>query len=87
MTVSSDWMQLVDQRLADLEGSVKRVETNTSSVVEAFSAAQGAFKVLEWLGKIAKPILWLGGVGTIGAVVVGKLSATAVGRFFIEIWK
>lgn len=36
----------------------KRVETATSDIVESFQAAQGAFKVLAWMGKAAKPILW-----------------------------
>lgn len=87
MTVSSDWMKLVDERMNNVEQAVARVETNTAAVVEAFSAAQGAFKVLEWLGKAAKPILWIGGAGTVGAVLVSKVSATAFGRFFLEIWK
>jgi hypothetical protein len=31
-------------------------------VTAAFVAAQGAFKVLETLSHLAKPLLWLGGL-------------------------
>jgi hypothetical protein len=36
-------------------------------MVSAFQAAQGAFTVLDWIAKVAKPILWL--VATVTAVV------------------
>lgn len=36
---------------------VKRLADATAGVVAAFGAAQGAFKALEFLGKIAKPVL------------------------------
>jgi len=32
-------------------------------MVKAFEAASGAFLVLEWLAKIAKPILWIAACG------------------------
>lgn len=47
-------------RLLTVEEKVDRIETNTQGVVKAFEAAQGAFIVLEWLGKLAKPILFIG---------------------------
>lgn len=43
-----------------VEIKVDRIEKNTKDVVSAFNAAQGAFTVLEWLGKLAKPILFIG---------------------------
>jgi hypothetical protein len=30
-------------------------------MVSAFHAAQGAFTVLDWVAKVAKPILWIAG--------------------------
>jgi hypothetical protein len=47
-------------RLLAVELKVDSIEKNTADVVKAFNAAQGAFTVLEWFGKIAKPILFVG---------------------------
>lgn len=55
-------------RLIAVEKKVDKIDKATVDVVAAFSAAQGAFVVLEWFGKIAKPILWVG--GTITAIGV-----------------
>ena len=55
-------------RLVAVEIKVDRIEQNTKDVVSAFGAAQGAFTVLEWLGKVAKPILFVGGCVTAIAV-------------------
>jgi hypothetical protein len=49
-------------RLVAVEGKVDALTENTKDVTAAFAAAQGAFKVLEMLGKLAKPLLWLGGL-------------------------
>lgn len=49
-------------RLLKVEEKVDKVEKNTEDVVAAFNAAQGAFAALEMLGRIAKPILWFGGL-------------------------
>lgn len=50
-------------RVVRLEEKVDRIDQNTEGMVSAFNAAQGAFTVLDWLAKAAKPILWLGGLG------------------------
>jgi hypothetical protein len=55
-------------RLLHVEAKVDRVEKNTEDVVRAFAAAHGAFLVLEWLGKIAKPILFIGATCTAAAI-------------------
>jgi hypothetical protein len=47
-------------RLLTVEEKVDRIDQTTQGVVKAFDAAQGAFTVLEWLGKLAKPILFIG---------------------------
>lgn len=53
-------------RLILVETALGELKTNTATLVSAFQAAQGAFTVLEWLARLAKPILYLGAVA--GAV-------------------
>ena len=48
-------------RLIAVETKVNKVARDTEDVVAAFKAAAGAFTVLEWLAKVAKPMLWIGG--------------------------
>jgi hypothetical protein len=50
------------ERLILVEQKVDRIDKNTEGVVAAFQAASGAFLVLETLGKLAKPILYVGGL-------------------------
>ena len=49
-------------RLVAVESKVDKVAQDTVDVVAAFHAAQGAFIVLDWVAKAAKPILWIAGV-------------------------
>ena len=49
-------------RLGAVEAKVDALSDSTKDVTTAFAAAQGAFKVLETLSKMAKPLLWLGGL-------------------------
>jgi hypothetical protein len=53
-------------RLCEVETKVDQLQQDTAHVVTAFNAAQGAFTVLEWIAKAAKPIIWI--VGTIVAL-------------------
>jgi hypothetical protein len=55
------------ERLCKVEEKVDKVSTDTEGMVSAFQAAQGAFTVLDWIAKVAKPILWV--VGGIAAVL------------------
>ena len=50
------------ERLIAVEAKVDKVATDTEDMVSAFHAAQGAFTVLDWVAKVAKPILWIAGV-------------------------
>jgi hypothetical protein len=50
-------------RVVRLEEKVDRIDQNTAGMVAAFNAAQGAFTVLDWIAKVAKPILWIAGLG------------------------
>ena len=56
-------------RLIAVEQKVDCIDANTKDMVGAFNAAQGAFTVLEWLAKVAKPILWIVGIGATVAAV------------------
>jgi hypothetical protein len=49
-------------RLVAVEMKVDGIADGTKDVVKAFEAAQGAFTVLETLSKLAKPLLWIGGL-------------------------
>lgn len=49
-------------RLVKVEKKVDQLDSNTIDMVKAFNAAQGAFIVLEWIAKIAKPLLWIAGI-------------------------
>lgn len=51
-------------RLLEVESKVDKLDQKTDAVVNAFEAATGAFAVLEFLGKLAKPLLWIAGVAT-----------------------
>jgi hypothetical protein len=51
-------------RLVAVEEKVDKLNAETTEVVKAFSAAQGAFTVLEWIARAAKPLLWIAGVVT-----------------------
>jgi hypothetical protein len=49
-------------RLIAVETKVDRIDKNTDGVVKAFEAASGAFLVLEWIAKAAKPIIFIVGI-------------------------
>ena len=50
------------ERLLAVEAKVDSIDKNTSGLVEALKALDGAFKVLGWIASAAKPILWVGGL-------------------------
>jgi hypothetical protein len=55
------------ERLIAVETKVDKVSKDTEGMVAAFNAASGAFTVLEWVAKVAKPLLWI--VATVAAFV------------------
>ena len=50
------------ERLIAVESKVDSIDKNTSGLVEAIKALDGAFKVLGWVASAAKPILWVSGL-------------------------
>jgi hypothetical protein len=59
-------------RLVAVESKVDKLNTETEQVVKAFSAAQGAFTVLEWMAAAAKPLLWIAGVVTAFSLLISE---------------
>ena len=59
-------------RLVAVESKVDKLNSETEQVIKAFSAAQGAFTVLEWLAKAAKPLLWIAGVVTAFSFLISE---------------
>lgn len=55
----------VYERVIKLEAEVKDMREDAKGVLEAFNAAHGAFVALEWIAKVAKPVIYI--VGLIGA--------------------
>jgi uncharacterized protein YecA (UPF0149 family) len=55
------------ERLCKVEAKVDKVAEDTQGMVTAFNAASGAFTVLEWIAKVAKPVLWI--IATVAAFV------------------
>lgn len=49
-------------RLVAVEGKVDQVHSETRQMVSAFQAVDGAFTVLGWIAKGAKPLLWVAGI-------------------------
>ena len=56
------------ERLLAVETKVDHIDKNTKDLVDGFKAVQGAFTVLGWIAKAAKPILWI--VAAWGATVL-----------------
>ena len=52
------------ERLLKVETEIAHIKSNTEGMVQAFNAASGAFVALEWIAKVAKPIIYI--VGLIG---------------------
>lgn len=61
MTTDITHREIYD-RLVAVEVKVDALTASTNDVVTAFAAAQGAFIVLETLARLAKPLLYLGGI-------------------------
>lgn len=59
-------------RLVAVENKVDKLGEETEQVVKAFSAAQGAFTVLEWIAKTAKPLLWIASVVTAFSFMISE---------------
>lgn len=64
-----------DERMTRIEGGLEantrltqQLASNTAEIVEFFDAMRGAFRVLNWIGKLARP---LAAIATLAASVAG----------------
>lgn len=60
------------ERIQALETAVEHLSGQIESLVHILAAAQGFFAVLEFLGRIMKPLLFLGGIAAAIAAAVNK---------------
>ena len=65
-------MSQLSSRLEENTAVTNRIAENTAGMMEFLDAAQGAFKVLTWIGKLAKPI---GYIAAAGAAILGFWTA------------
>ena len=62
-------------RLVMVEAKVDGLTESTKDVTQAFAAAQGAFTVLEWIAKAAKPFLFIAAVVASISVFIQEFKA------------
>ena len=61
--------------LAENTNATKRIEAHTAEMLDVFESWQGAMKVLNWIGKAAKPIGYVVGLGASIAAFWAALKA------------
>jgi hypothetical protein len=47
------------ERLLKVETEINHIREDTKDLVSAFNAASGAFTALEWIAKVAKPVIYI----------------------------
>lgn len=52
------------QATARNTASIETIRQNTQDIVDTFHALSGGFKVLQGLGRVAKPLAYIVGLGT-----------------------
>lgn len=52
-------MHAVEMATHRLTIGVEENNRQTKEMYEAFAAARGGFKALEWIAKLAKPLVWI----------------------------
>lgn len=72
MTRIEDNASTLREELASNTQATKQVADNTRELVDLFESFKGAFRVLNWLGKLAKPMAYIVGLG---ASLVGLWTA------------
>lgn len=61
--------------LAENTNATKRIEANTAEMLDVFESWKGAMKVLNWIGKAAKPLGYVVGLGASIAAFWAALKA------------
>lgn len=65
-------MARIEDGLAANTAATEAIRVSTAELVEVFRAMQGAFKVLNWLGRLARPMSYIVALAVAG---IGLLSA------------
>ena len=60
------------ERLISVEAKVDTNIAETKTMVADFNAVEGAFTVLGWIAKAAKPLLWVTGVITAFSLLISE---------------
>ena len=66
----------LEKGLAENTAATKRIESNTSDIIDLFDSFKGAMKVLEGIGKLAKPMSY---IAAFAASVAGVWAAIKTG--------
>lgn len=65
-----------EERLSAVESDVKQIRCDTADLIETFRSLVGGFKVLQWIGKAAKPLAY---IAMLVGSVVGAIAAIKSG--------
>lgn len=78
-----EFMELVkrqdaaEQRDREMSQGIKQIRCDTAEVVEMFKALSGGFKVLQAIGRLAKPVGYIAAACTAVAVAWSKFKGGA----------
>jgi hypothetical protein len=61
-------LESAEKTVGEIKENLNTLTADTKDMVAAFKAASGAFAVLEWLAKVAKPVIII--VAAIGSAVL-----------------
>jgi hypothetical protein len=74
--MAEDWAHddsiALHERITELEVEIAHLSKQVEELVHVLGAAKGAFQVLAFLGKVAKPVLWITGMVTVIATGLSK---------------
>ena len=77
-TMGEMWMRMdqLQKQLDENTESTKRTEENTSELIQILNSLKSAFRVLSWIGNLAKP---LGAIVGLGLGIWGVIQAFKTG--------
>lgn len=71
---------LINEKLKASTEVIDNVQANTKEMLVVFESWKGAMKVLEWIGKIAKPLIYIVGLGTAVFTAYTSLKTGGLGK-------
>lgn len=79
----SMWDKLLEleKRLEENTKATMDIKNNTANIIEAFDAMQGAFKSIEFLAKLGKPLIWIGTAIILSGAVLTNFKAQLIAFF------